>query len=154
VLLARNSTRFAIGDSGACLAIGLCLAASLLYGFSACYARRYPARVEPLAVAAGSQASAAAVLAWPAWWAWPAADPSWEHWLAVLALALFCTGIAYILYFRLIARVGPARAIAVTFLVPAFAMLWAALFLAEEVTPVMLALCALILLGTSRPTVR
>jgi drug/metabolite transporter (DMT)-like permease len=57
-----------------------------------------------------------------------------------------------VLYFRLIARVGPARAIAVTFLVPAFAMLWAALFLAEEVTPVMLALCALVLLGTSLAT--
>ena len=152
MLLARNSTRFAIGDSGAGLAIGLCLAASLLYGYSACLARRYLASVEPLAVAAGSQASAAVVLAWPAWWAWPAADPSWEHWLAVLVLALFCTGIAYILYFRLIARVGPARAVAVTFLVPAFAMLWAALFLAEEVTPVMLAMCALILLGTGLAT--
>jgi len=65
---------------------------------------------------------------------------------------LFCTGIAYVLYFRLIARIGPARAIAVTFLVPAFAMLWAGVFLGEAVTVGMLALCALILLGTSLAT--
>lgn len=56
------------------------------------------------------------------------------------------------LYFRLIARVGPARAITVTYLVPAFAMLWAGLFLGEAVTSAMLAACAVILLGTSLAT--
>ena len=71
---------------------------------------------------------------------------------AVLALALLCTGIAYVLYFRLIARVGPARAIAVTFLVPAFGMLWAGIFLGEAVTPTMLAVGAVILLGTGLAT--
>jgi drug/metabolite transporter (DMT)-like permease len=134
------------------LAIGLCLGASALYGFSACFARHSLAGVDSLAVAAGSQVSAALVLALPAWWTWPATKPSLQHWLAVLALALFCTGIAYVLYFRLIAHVGPAKAIAVTYLVPAFAMLWASVFLGEAVTPGMLALCAVILLGTSLAT--
>lgn len=154
VLLASGAQGAAVaaGGPGAGVAIGLCLAASLLYGFSACFARRYLVGVEPLAVATGSQVSATLALALPAVWAWPAATASGTGWLAVMALALFCTGIAYVLYFRLIARIGPARAIAVTFLVPAFGMLWAGIFLGEAVTPAMLALCALILLGTSLAT--
>jgi drug/metabolite transporter (DMT)-like permease len=138
------------GDAG--LAMGLCMGASVLYGFSACFARRMLAGVDSLAVATGSQVAAALALALPAWWTWPATNPSPQHWLAVLALAVFCTGIAYMLYFRLIARVGPAKAISVTYLVPAFAMLWAAAFLGEPITPRMLALCAVILLGTSLAT--
>jgi len=134
---------------GVGLAVGLCLGASVLYGFSACFARHALAGVDSLAVATGSQVSAALVLALPAWWAWPATNPPLQQWLAVLALALFCTGMAYVLYFRLIARVGPAKAISVTFLVPAFAMLWAGMFLGEAVTPGMLVLCLVILLGTS-----
>jgi drug/metabolite transporter (DMT)-like permease len=154
VLLASGAKGAAVaaGDPGTGAAIGLCLAASLLYGFSACFARRYLAGVEPLVVAAGSQVSATLALALPAAWAWPTAAPSGGSWLAVLALALLCTGIAYVLYFRLIARVGPARAIAVTFLVPAFGMLWAGIFLGEAVTSTMLALGALILLGTGLAT--
>jgi drug/metabolite transporter (DMT)-like permease len=154
VLLAWNSNAPDTGahSTGAGLAIGLCLLASLLYGFSACFARRHLSGIDSLAVATGSQLSAALVLALPAWRSWPSAHPPLPPWLAVLALALFCTGIAYVLYFRLIARVGPARAIAVTYLVPAFAMLWAGLFLGEAVTPGMLAWCALILLGTSLAT--
>jgi drug/metabolite transporter (DMT)-like permease len=152
VMLAQGSDSFAGGTGAEGLAIGLCLAASVLYGLSACLVRRYLGGVEPLAVAAGSQLSATLVLALPAWWAWPAVNPPLQQWLAVLALALFCTGIAYVLYFGLIARVGPARAIAVTFLVPAFAMLWAALFLEEAVTAGMLGLGALILLGTGLAT--
>ena len=140
------------GGPGAALAIGLCLAASLLYGFSACFTRRYLAGVPALVVATGSQVSAALVLALPAAWSWPGTTPSWPQWLAVLALALLCTGVAYLLYFRLIANVGPARAISVTFLIPAFAMLWAGILLGEAVTPDMLAPCALIVLGTGLAT--
>ena len=65
---------------------------------------------------------------------------------------MLCTGIAYILYFRLIARVGPATAMTVTFLIPAFAMLWGGLFLGETVTQTMLFGCAIILAGTALAT--
>ena len=67
-------------------------------------------------------------------------------------LAFACTGIAYLMYFRLIAHVGPANAIAVTYLVPLFAMLWGAWFLGEAVTLAMLAGGAVILLGTALAT--
>ena len=149
--LAWDSARpSAAGPSAnATTAIALCLVASVLYGFSACFVRKKLAGVDPLALATGSQVSAALVLALPALWFWPPVQPPVAAWLAVGALALFCTGIAYVLFFRLIARIGPARAITVTFLVPAFAMLWAGLVLGEAVTTTMLTSCALILLGTS-----
>ena len=65
---------------------------------------------------------------------------------------MLCTGIAYILYFRLIAHAGPAKAMTVTFLIPAFAMLWGGLFLGEAVTLTMLAGCGVILAGTALAT--
>ena len=67
----------------------------------------------------------------------------------MLALALVCSGIAYLLYFRLIANVGPTRAMTVTFLLPALGMMWGALFLDETVTLPMLAGALLIIAGTA-----
>ena len=67
-------------------------------------------------------------------------------------LAVACTAVAYVLFFRLIANVGPARTIAVTFLIPAFAMLWGRVFLGELLTWHMVAGCAVILLGTALAT--
>jgi drug/metabolite transporter (DMT)-like permease len=92
------------------------------------------------------------VLALPAWWAWPAASPSATAWLTVTVLAIACTGVAYVMYFRLIAHIGPANAITVTFLVPAFAVAWGALFLGERPTAAMLAGCAVIVVGTALAT--
>jgi drug/metabolite transporter (DMT)-like permease len=63
-------------------------------------------------------------------------------------LAVLCTALAYLLFFRLIARVGPTRALSVTFLIPVFGMLWGALFLHEQITPSMLAGAGVIVLGT------
>lgn len=63
--------------------------------------------------------------------------PAWgnEHvWLALAALGLVCTAWAYILYFRLIADIGPVRSLTVTFLIPPFGVLWGKLFLDEQVT--------------------
>jgi drug/metabolite transporter (DMT)-like permease len=70
-------------------------------------------------------------------------------WLALLVLGVVCTGLAYILYFRLIEETGPARALAVTFVVPVFAVLYGVLFLGEHVTAWMLLCAAVIVCGTS-----
>jgi drug/metabolite transporter (DMT)-like permease len=67
----------------------------------------------------------------------------------MLALALVCSGVAYLLYFRLIANVGPTRAMTVTFLLPALGMMWGALFLDETVTLPMLGGALLIIAGTA-----
>jgi drug/metabolite transporter (DMT)-like permease len=154
LFLAWDKASFKPGEHGvsAGLAILACLAATLCYGFGANYTRRKLQGVPPLAVAAGSQLAATAVLALPGAWTWPATMPSATAWSAVIGLALLATGVAYLLYFRLIAHVGPARAISVTFLIPLFGVLWGALFLGETVTAAMLMGCAVILAGTALVT--
>jgi drug/metabolite transporter (DMT)-like permease len=66
----------------------------------------------------------------------------------VLGLSLLCSGVAYLLYYRLIADLGPTKALTVTFLMPVFGIAWGALFLGEGVRLAMLAGCASILAGT------
>jgi drug/metabolite transporter (DMT)-like permease len=138
---------FAGGSSG--WAVVAALAATLSYGVSGNVAKRLFTGVRPLAVAAGSQTAAALLLLPLSIAAWPSQNPALADWSAAVALGVFCTGLAYILYFRLIARVGPAQAMTVTFLIPAFAMLWGTLFLGESVTPAMLTGCVIILAGTA-----
>jgi drug/metabolite transporter (DMT)-like permease len=148
--LAWEKASFKPGGSG--WAIVACLAAALLYGLSASYAKKRLQGVPPMAVAAGSQLSATLALALPALWWWPDQMPSLRAWTMVALLAVLCTGLAYLMYFRLIAHVGAANAVAVTFLIPAFAVLWGWLFLAEPLTGAMAAGCAVILLGTALAT--
>lgn len=131
------------------LAIAACVAGTLFYGLAANVTRRHLAGVPAMALAAGSQLSSALALAVPAALWWPAVSPSAGAWASAAALALLCTGLAYVLFFRLIAHAGAANAISVTLLIPAFAMLWGWLLLAERPTPAMLAGCAVILLGTA-----
>ena len=67
----------------------------------------------------------------------------------VLMLAVFCSSVAYVLYYRLIADIGPTRALTMAFLMPVFGMLWGALFLDEPITLPMVAGCALIIGGAT-----
>jgi drug/metabolite transporter (DMT)-like permease len=152
--LGLQTASFKPGDHGVspALAVLACAAATACYGFAANYAKQRLVGVPPFAVAAGSQLSAAALTVLPAVWFWPAVNPGAMAWLGTAVLAFACTGLAYLLYFRLIASAGAANAISVTFLVPAFAVLWGALFLAERLTPAMVLGCAVILLGTALAT--
>ena len=79
-------------------------------------------------------------------------SPSITVVFSVLALALLCTALAYLLYFRLIVDVGPAKALTVTFLVPIFGTLWGALFLGEQITISTMAGCGVVLAGTALVT--
>lgn len=147
-MLAGDAVGFRSGTEGrdASWAVLACLAACLSYGVAASAARRWLGGVAPLANAAGSQVGATVFLALPAVWWWPAQWPSLRAWWAVLVLGVFCTGVAYILYFRLIEVAGPARALTVTFLVPVFAVFYGVIFLDEHVTAWML-LCAAVIVG-------
>jgi drug/metabolite transporter (DMT)-like permease len=144
----------AAGEHGVSAAIGVaaCLAATALYGLGANVSRRWLQGVPPLAVAAGSQAAATLALVVPAALWWPAVNPGATAWAAAIALSVLCTGLAYVLFFRLIARTGAATATSVTFLIPAFALLWGFLALGEVPTGTMLVGCAVILLGTALAT--
>ena len=133
-------------------AVGACLGACLSYGFSASATRVWLQGVPALASAAGSQIGATLFLALPALWVWPARMPSLRAWGALVALGVGCTGVAYILFFRLIARAGPSRALTVTFLVPVFAVAYGAVFLREAITPWMLGCAAVIVCGVALST--
>ncbi len=137
------------GDRSAILAA---LLAALAYGIAAHYTKRRLSAAPPLVIATGSQIAAAVLLLPPALFYWPRHPPSLASWLCAIALGIVCTGLAYILYFRLIASAGPVRAIAVTYLIPVFGMLWGLLFLREPITLNMIAGCAVILLGTAVAT--
>jgi len=130
-------------------AVVACLVACLCYGISASFTRRYLAGVPSLAVATGSQIGASLGLALPTLWLWPSAVPSMTAWLALLAVGVLCTGVAYVLFFRLIEKVGAASTLTVTFLIPVFAVIYGLLFLGEVVTPWMLTCGAVILCGTA-----
>ncbi|MBL8378039.1 MAG: DMT family transporter [Burkholderiales bacterium] len=144
--------RAAMKTDMAAWAMLACLAAALCYGVAGNYTRRRLTGVDPLLVAAGSQAAAALVLLPFALATWPASAVSAKAWMATVALALASTALAYALYFRLIARLGISRAITVTYLIPAFGMLWGNLFLAEPFTAPMLGGCAVILVGIALAT--
>ena len=156
VLLAWNKTSLSPpgGASGGAtlLAIGACLLACLCYGTAASFTKRYLSGLPPLLTAAGSQLGAALGLALPALWLWPAHMPGARSWLSLLALGVLCTGLAYILYFRLIEHAGPARALAVTFVVPVFAVLYGVVFLGEHITPWMVGCAGVIVCGTALST--
>ncbi len=139
-------------SDGTGIAVLACLGATLCYGIGANCTKRYLVGVPPLAVAAGSQIAASIALALPAWWLWPTVAPPPSSWLWIGVLGIVCTGLAYLMYFRLIAHVGPARATAVTFVIPIFGVLWGALFLGETVSAVMLGACAVIVVGTALAT--
>ena len=131
------------------LAVVAMLASSLSYAMATVYAKRSLRGVSSLRAAMGQQIGAAALLAPFTLGAGVAGTgegtPSLRVVLAVLALGLLCTSFAYLLYFHLIAAVGPVNTSSVTFLIPIFGILWSALFLDEAVKPVMVIGLVLIL---------
>ena len=138
--------------SGASLAIIAAILASFFYGIGANYTKKYLQEISPLAIATGSQLAAAIVLLPGAIALWPEGPISLQAWAAIITMGILSTGLAYIIYFRLIANVGPASAITVTFLVPGFAVFWGAVVLDEKLTTPMVIGCAIILIGTALAT--
>lgn len=108
--------------------------AALCYGVSANYTKMYLKGISPLALAFGSQMSATILLLPVALFFLPEQLPSTAASLSVIALGVLCTGIAYIIFFRLIDALGPTKAISVTYLIPIFGIIWGILFLNETIT--------------------
>lgn len=122
-------------------------AAAFCYGLAANLIKKYLSDIAPTAVAAGCLLGATILMAPLAALTWPDAPIPAKSWLAVLALGVLCTGLAYAFYFRLIQRVGAPRAATSTYLVPLFGVAWAWMFLGEAVTPTM-AVAGVIILGS------
>jgi drug/metabolite transporter (DMT)-like permease len=130
-------------------AASLSVIATAIYGFTIVFTKVHLRRASPLGTSAGTLLMAAlAMLPFtPVTRDFAAIPPM--AWLAMLGLAIVSTTVAFIFYYRLIADVGPVKAITVTLLVPIFGMIWGVIFLGEPLTPGRLAGCAIILAGCS-----
>jgi len=136
-------------DAAVAWSMAASLGAALCYAVSGTWLKKRGSRLNPIAAAGWSQLFAGLELL-PILPFAPAPGPITPLIVAdMLALALVCSGVAYLLYFRLIANVGPTRAMTVTFLLPALGMMWGALFLDETVTLPMLGGALLIIAGTA-----
>ena len=136
---------------GAGIAIAAALVAAVSYSIASAYAKTAKS-VEPFANAHGSM-WAATLLVIPVLPFFPApAEPTIGIMGAALALGILCSGIAYILYFKLIQDVGPTSALTVTFLNPLFGILWGALFLGEVVGWHTVLGAAIVITGTALVT--
>ena len=135
------------GGAPVTLAVAATLLAALCYAAGGIYAKRRMADAPVWTLALGQQVAALAWLALPALWALPRATITRDALLALLGLALLSTAIAYLLFFRLIADVGPVKAFTVTYLIPVFGVVWGAVVLGEQLTPAMIAGLACILPG-------
>lgn len=130
------------------LAALACVSAALCYALTGAYSKKKSAGIAPPQMATGSQLGAALVLL-PFLPLSPVRGDVTPFVMLVAAmLALLCSAIAYVIYFRLIADVGPTRALTVTFLIPLFAMAWGAVFLHEAISLNALAGCALVVAAT------
>ncbi len=130
------------------LALLACSLATICYALAGVYTKKLSVSGSPTLLATASQVGAAVMLL-PALPFSPVhAAPSVQVVLAMAALALICSALAYLLYFRLISDVGPTRALTVTFLIPLFALIWGAVFLDEHITLSTLAGCAAVVLAT------
>lgn len=120
-------------------------AAAFLYGIGINLVRRHLTGLPPAAVAAATL-GASALLTLPFAVAnWPDHAISLKSWLSAGMLGVLCTGIAFVMYYRLIARIGASRASTVTYLIPVFGVAWAWLLLGEALTWTMAISAALIL---------
>lgn len=119
--------------------------AAFLYGIGINLVRRHLSHLPASAVAAANLLCSSLLVLPFAIAYWPAVNPPLLAWGSALGLGVLCTGIAMVMYYRLIARVGASRASTVTYLIPLFAVSWAWWLLDEPVTLPMLLAGALIL---------
>ena len=82
----------------------------------------------------------------------PEVLPQGSIWWSVFALGVICTGFGFVMFYRLIDRIGAGRAIMTTYLIPVFSILWGNIFLGESVTLIMVVGCILVLLGVGLTT--
>ncbi|HKZ72688.1 MAG TPA: DMT family transporter, partial [Steroidobacteraceae bacterium] len=123
--------------------------AALLYGVGANLIRRQLTGLPAGAVAAATLICASVLIAPFAIATWPEEPIPAASWASAALLGVLCTGAAFVLYYRLIQRIGAPRAATVTYLVPLFGVGWAWLLLDEPLTITMAIAGALILGGVA-----
>lgn len=133
-------------------AVAAALAAASLYAVGAHLTPRWLPGVGALAISTGSLIGSTVLLAPLAVWQWPATAPAPLAWTNAVVLGILCTALAYVLYFRLLARAGPTTAMTVTYLIPVFGVTWGALLLGERLAGTSIAGGLLVLTGVALTT--
>lgn len=135
-------------DQHQSLAVLASIGATFSYGIAASFSTKYLKGADSIAVTTGSLSSATLCVLPLALWYWPSTPISSAAWSSALTLALLCTSVAYIIFYRLIATIGGARSVTVTFLVPPFGIIWGVLLLNEPFSFKDLLSTGLVLFGT------
>jgi len=138
--------------SGEILAALAVIFSALCYAASGLYAGERLREVSPFVTAFGTLIAATLATLPIAVFQLPSHMTSWKVTASVLTLGIAGTGIAYILYYALIAGAGASRAILITYLVPTFALVYGALLLGEPVTAAAVGGLALVLAGVGLGT--
>jgi drug/metabolite transporter (DMT)-like permease len=127
------------------LAVLAMLAASASYAGAGIYTKLRLRGVSTYSLALGQQLGAFVWLAVPGLALVPRVAPTLPALGALLALGALSTAVAYLLYFRLLERIGPTKTTTVTYLIPIVGMVGGALVLHEPLTGGMLAGLGLVL---------
>lgn len=142
-----GSSTFKSADGA--LAVGAVLVCSGLWALGANYTRKHLAGADSVVITVGSLLAAALFLAPFAWSSWPEQNPSPRAWAEMTFLGVASSGIGFLIYFRLLRRIGPLKSMSVTYLNPVVAIFAASWYLGESVTPRMLIGGAVVLIGTA-----
>jgi drug/metabolite transporter (DMT)-like permease len=141
-----------VQEGGQVLAAVAVIGTALCYAVSVLFAGRALRGVPAVQLSAAQLGCAAILVAPVALSQLPPATPPTRALLAIAALGALGSGLAYLLYFAIIASAGASRAILVTYLVPAFAVVYGVVFLDETIAATGIAGLALILGGTALAT--
>lgn len=130
------------------VAIFFAILATLCYAISGILTRKYCPDIPVLHLSVFSLGSASIILLPTVFFDFPSSFPSNQSWISIIVLGVLCSGVAMLLYFKLIKTVGPIKTTTVTFLVPAFGTLWGTIFLDESFTLPMATGITLILISS------
>lgn len=119
---------------GIALGILAGLMGSASYGVASNIALGIGKGLDPMTNALGCLVLGTVLLAPLAPFNLPAAMPGLPAIASTIAVGVLCSGLAYMIYFKLVRDIGPISALTVTFLTPVFGILWSHLFLGEAIT--------------------
>lgn len=143
VVLASGRT----AGSGIGMAVAAGATAAFLYAVGLHLVRRHLTGLPPGAVAAATVGASALLLLPFAIATWPAQPVPLQSWVSAALLGVLCTGLGFVMYYRLVARIGAGRVSTVTYLIPVFGVAWAWMLLGETPTWSM-GVAALLILGS------
>ena len=129
------------------LAMGACVFATMFYGVGSVYTKLKAHDIGAQAIAAGSQLMVGVLFLPLVFFTSIRTEITIEIVVSTLIFALFCSAVAYIIFYRLIKTLGPVKTTSVTFLIPVFGFIWGTLFLHEEITVKMILGAVIVLSG-------